>query len=285
MKNHFGCPVQATSNVIAGKWKVLIVWHLSFGSRRFAEIRDLLPGVSEKVLTAQLRELEHDGVIRRLVTETVPPRGLHVERCGQRTHPSHGSDVRLGHKASRSSTKHSPNSSESGLDSQARLSDAARDPSGTRVHDPGAHSFPLFGQEDKRAYVQATKFIISPTGTHEATHRVRVQAQQQMAQLVRHNAAEDSVDTLVRGGAKLTRAVPKHVGIAAPPVRSKKGYAEGVAGNGGNMRSDPEDEVVGSVALCAGWIAVRRIRAGTVDPENIHSGNGEDLLSPLLGAV
>ena len=74
MKDHFGCPVQATSNVIAGKWKVLIVWHLSFGSRRFAEVRDLLPGVTEKVLTSQLRELEHDGVIKRLVTETVPRR-------------------------------------------------------------------------------------------------------------------------------------------------------------------------------------------------------------------
>jgi DNA-binding HxlR family transcriptional regulator len=74
MKEHFGCPVQATSNVLAGKWKVLIVWHLSFGSRRFAEIRDLLPGVSEKVLTAQLRELERDGVISRMVTEVVPPR-------------------------------------------------------------------------------------------------------------------------------------------------------------------------------------------------------------------
>lgn len=74
MKNHFGCPVQATSNVFAGKWKVLIVWHLGFGSRRFAEIRDLLPGVSEKVLAAQLRELEHDGVLRRISAETVPPR-------------------------------------------------------------------------------------------------------------------------------------------------------------------------------------------------------------------
>jgi DNA-binding HxlR family transcriptional regulator len=74
MKNHFGCPVQATSNVMAGKWKVLIVWHLSFGSRRFAEIRDLLPGVSEKVLAAQLRELERDKVIKRLSAETVPPR-------------------------------------------------------------------------------------------------------------------------------------------------------------------------------------------------------------------
>ena len=74
MKKHFGCPVQATANVLAGKWKVLIVWHLSFGSRRFAELRDLLPGVSEKVLTAQLRDLERDGVIRRLSAATVPPR-------------------------------------------------------------------------------------------------------------------------------------------------------------------------------------------------------------------
>lgn len=74
MKDHFGCPVQATSNVLAKKWKVLIVWHLTFGSRRFAELRDLLPGVSEKVLTSQLRQLERDGIIRRLVTASVPPR-------------------------------------------------------------------------------------------------------------------------------------------------------------------------------------------------------------------
>jgi DNA-binding HxlR family transcriptional regulator len=56
----------------------LIVWHLSFGSRRFAEIRDLLPGVSEKVLTAQLRELQRDQVIKRIATEDVPPR---VDYC------------------------------------------------------------------------------------------------------------------------------------------------------------------------------------------------------------
>jgi DNA-binding HxlR family transcriptional regulator len=74
MKNHFGCPVQATSNVFSGKWKVLIVWQLSFGSRRFAQLRDILPGVSEKVLTAQLRALEADGVVERLATPTVPPR-------------------------------------------------------------------------------------------------------------------------------------------------------------------------------------------------------------------
>jgi DNA-binding HxlR family transcriptional regulator len=74
MKDHFGCPVQATSNVIAGKWKVLVLWQLSFGSHRFAELRDLLPGVSEKVLTAQLRQLESDGIVRRQVTGSAPQR-------------------------------------------------------------------------------------------------------------------------------------------------------------------------------------------------------------------
>jgi DNA-binding HxlR family transcriptional regulator len=74
MKDHFGCPVQATSNVISGKWKVLILWHLSFASLRFAEIRDHLPGVSEKMLAAQLRQLENDGLVLRTVTELIPPR-------------------------------------------------------------------------------------------------------------------------------------------------------------------------------------------------------------------
>ena len=96
MKNHFGCPVQATSNVFAGKWKVLIVWHLGFGSRRFAEIRDLLPGVSEKVLAAQLRELEHDD----FSGNGSAPCRLHAYRCGQRTDLCDGSDVRMGNEIS-----------------------------------------------------------------------------------------------------------------------------------------------------------------------------------------
>ena len=73
MKNNFGCPVQGTINVLSGKWKVLVVWHLGFGPRRFAELRDLLPGVSEKVLTAQLRQLQSDGVVQRKAKPTVPP--------------------------------------------------------------------------------------------------------------------------------------------------------------------------------------------------------------------
>ena len=47
-----GCPVQAAINVLSGKRKVQAVWRLSFGPRRFAELRNLLRGVSEKVLTA-----------------------------------------------------------------------------------------------------------------------------------------------------------------------------------------------------------------------------------------
>jgi len=73
MKTHFGCPVQGTINALSGKWKVLAIWHLGFGPRRFAALRHLLPGVSEKMLTSQLRQLESDGIIRREVKHASPP--------------------------------------------------------------------------------------------------------------------------------------------------------------------------------------------------------------------
>ena len=73
MSHREGCPVQATVRVLAGKWKVQIFWHLSFGELRFAELRNKLPPVSEKVLTEQLRQLERDGVIHRQVSGGVPP--------------------------------------------------------------------------------------------------------------------------------------------------------------------------------------------------------------------
>ncbi len=72
MKDHFGCPVQATANAIAGKWKVQIVWHLAYGPSRFSELRRLLANVSEKVLTEQLRELENNGIVHRETAETMP---------------------------------------------------------------------------------------------------------------------------------------------------------------------------------------------------------------------
>lgn len=74
MKTHHGCPVQATSNAISGKWKVLILWHLSIRPYRFGELRDRVQRIMEKVLTAQLRELETDGLVSRFDAQTVPPR-------------------------------------------------------------------------------------------------------------------------------------------------------------------------------------------------------------------
>ena len=74
MKMRTGCPVQAAFNALKGKWKVNIIWHLSFGPKRFAQLRRLLRGVSEKVLADQLRQLEACGVVSRAVTPSKVPR-------------------------------------------------------------------------------------------------------------------------------------------------------------------------------------------------------------------
>lgn len=69
------CGIDAAIDVVGGKWKVLVLWELTGGrTRRFAEIREGLPGVTEKVLTAALRELERDGIVRRTDHGEVPPR-------------------------------------------------------------------------------------------------------------------------------------------------------------------------------------------------------------------
>ena len=68
------CPAEATINVIGGRWKVPIVWHLFTGTMRFSELRRALPDVTPKMLTQQLRELEDDGVVRRKVYPQVPPK-------------------------------------------------------------------------------------------------------------------------------------------------------------------------------------------------------------------
>ena len=73
MKDYYGCPVQASINVLSGKWKVQILWHLSFAPRRFAELRKKLPKISEKVLTQQLRQLQADGILNRNSSSSVPP--------------------------------------------------------------------------------------------------------------------------------------------------------------------------------------------------------------------
>ena len=68
------CPAEATIEVLGGRWKAHIVWLLLQGTRRFGELHRGLPGVTQKVLTQQLRELEADGVVSRKVFAEVPPR-------------------------------------------------------------------------------------------------------------------------------------------------------------------------------------------------------------------
>ncbi|MEU1836266.1 winged helix-turn-helix transcriptional regulator [Micromonospora chersina] len=69
------CGIDAAMDVVAGKWKSLILWELhNHGTRRFAELRRGLPGVSEKMLIQHLREMEEDGLVHREVYREVPPK-------------------------------------------------------------------------------------------------------------------------------------------------------------------------------------------------------------------
>lgn len=70
----FYCPVKLTANIIGGKWKPLILFYLEGGTRRFGELRKLIPGMTKKMLTQHLRELERDGLVHRKVYAVVPPK-------------------------------------------------------------------------------------------------------------------------------------------------------------------------------------------------------------------
>jgi DNA-binding HxlR family transcriptional regulator len=76
MIHHDKCPVATAIDIIGGKWKPTILLHLKDQPRRFNELRRLVPGITQRMLTLQLRALEDDGIITRKIGDQVPP---HVE--------------------------------------------------------------------------------------------------------------------------------------------------------------------------------------------------------------
>lgn len=76
MQNHtLQCPVTTALSVIGGKWKVIILWHLKEGGvKRFGELQRLVRGISQKMLTQELRDLEESGLVSRKVYPVVPPK-------------------------------------------------------------------------------------------------------------------------------------------------------------------------------------------------------------------
>ena len=73
-KNTFNCPVEATIQLIGGKYKAVILWHLMNQTLRYSEIHNRIPNATDKMLAQQLRELEKDGLINRTVYPVVPPK-------------------------------------------------------------------------------------------------------------------------------------------------------------------------------------------------------------------
>lgn len=74
MRKSNTCPVETTLGLIGGKYKALILWHLSEGTLRFSELRRVITGATAKMLTQQLRELESQALIHREVFPIIPPK-------------------------------------------------------------------------------------------------------------------------------------------------------------------------------------------------------------------
>lgn len=71
-QNH--CPVHATIDILAGKWKMQVLWQLKDGIKRFGEIKNAIPAITPAVLSTQLHDLATDGIIERHLYAEVPPR-------------------------------------------------------------------------------------------------------------------------------------------------------------------------------------------------------------------
>jgi len=70
----FHCAMDITMSFIGGKWKTVVLWYLRKDRKRFSELRKLIPNITEKMLSLQLKDLENDGIVTRKVYKEIPPR-------------------------------------------------------------------------------------------------------------------------------------------------------------------------------------------------------------------
>lgn len=70
----YQCSMELTLDLIGGKWKALILWHLGENTLRFSELKKTLPKITQKMLTQQLRELETSGLVNRFIYTQIPPK-------------------------------------------------------------------------------------------------------------------------------------------------------------------------------------------------------------------
>lgn len=70
----FHCAMDVTMNYIGGKWKTVVLWYLRKDKKRFSELKKLIPNITEKMLSLQLKDLERDGIVGRKLYPQVPPR-------------------------------------------------------------------------------------------------------------------------------------------------------------------------------------------------------------------
>ena len=68
------CPIEKTLHVIGGKWTILILRDLFSGTKRFGELQRSLPGISPKTLSERLKQIEAQGIVRRMIYPEIPPR-------------------------------------------------------------------------------------------------------------------------------------------------------------------------------------------------------------------
>jgi DNA-binding HxlR family transcriptional regulator len=72
--NPYNCPVTHCLNIIGGKWKILIIYAVSKNVNRFSKLQRAIPAISKQMLVNQLRELEEDGILERIIYPEIPPR-------------------------------------------------------------------------------------------------------------------------------------------------------------------------------------------------------------------